>query len=223
MVKALVFDLDGTLIDSNEAHAISWVVAYKLVGYGNVPVGKVRKFIGARGDLITEKVLGREALRDYHKIRAVKDRVFLRLMREGVVRIFPEVHYVLRVLKGCGIRLCLATSTNILTLLAVLEFFNLVDYFDTVVAGEEVPKSKPEPDLFLEALRRVGVEPSDGVVVGDTAFDIIPARSIGALAVLIRRPGGVSGNEPGISPDVVLDGLGGLIDIVRGKGRPTAC
>lgn len=221
MIKALVFDLDGTLIDSNEAHAMSWVVAYRLAGYGNVPVGEVRKYLGARGDLITESVLGKDALKDYRRIRVIKDRVFLRLVREGIVKTFPEVHYVLRELRRYDIRICLATSTSVPTLLTVLEFFNLMDYFDAIVAGEEVPRSKPEPDLFLEALRRVRVEPDNGIIVGDTLFDMIPAKKIGALAVLIRRPNersnGMHSHELDVHPDIILDNLSELISVIRDK------
>lgn len=215
MAKAVVFDLDGTLIDSIDAHAISWIIAYRLLGYGNVPISEVRKYIGVRGDLITEKVLGGNALKDYSKIRILKDKIFLRLTRDGLVVVYPDTHYVLKVLKDRGFKLCLATSTNIPTLLPTLEYFKLVDYFDVMVAGEEVLRSKPDPDLFLEALRRVRIDPKDSIVVGDTLYDVIPAKNIGAISVLVAR----SGNNALITkydamPDYIINDLKGLIDII---------
>ncbi len=214
MIRAVVFDLDGTLIDSIDAHAISWITAYRLLGYGNVPISEVKKYIGVRGDLITEKVLGGNALKDYGKIRILKDRVFLKLARDGVVSVYPDTHHVLRVLKDRGLKLCLATSTNIPTLLPILEHFKLVDFFDAVVAGEEVLRSKPEPDLFLEALRRVGVDPNDSLVVGDTLYDVIPSKKIGAVSVLLVRPGNdASMIREHAMPDYVINDLRGLIDI----------
>lgn len=212
VIKAVVFDLDGTLIDSNEAHAIAWVNAYKLAGYGEVPLDIVRRNIGARGDLITERVLGREAVKDYKRIRLFKDRVFLNLLRDGKIAVFPEVYDVLNILKHRGIKLSVATSTSTPLLLSMLEFFNIINYFDTLVAGEEVVKSKPDPDLYLEALRRIKTEPREALIVGDTEFDVIPAKKIGATSVYVRRYGNTA--TLNVEPDYVINDLMELTEIV---------
>lgn len=212
VVKAVVFDLDGTLVDSNEAHAIAWVNAYRLAGYGEVPLEVVRRNIGARGDLITERVLGKEAVKDYKRIRLFKDRVFLNLLRDGKISVFPEVYDVLKILKHHGIKLSVATSTSIPLLLIMLEFFNIINYFDVLVAGEEVVKSKPDPDLYLEALRRIKTEPREALIVGDTEFDIIPAKEIGATSVYVKRYGNTT--QLNVKPDYVVDDLMELTEII---------
>jgi HAD superfamily hydrolase (TIGR01509 family) len=209
-VKTVIFDLDGTLVDSNEAHAISWVQAYKLVGYGEVPVETVLKYIGIRGDLITEKVLGREALKDYKRIRFYKDKVFLKLLREGYVTLFPEVYDVLKVLKSYGVKLCVATSTSIPLLITMLEYFNIMKYFDVLVAGEEVRRSKPEPDLYLEALKRTETDGREALIVGDSEYDVIPAKAVGATTVLVMRDN--QKKELSVNPDYVVKDL---IDLVK--------
>jgi len=209
-VKTVIFDLDGTLVDSNEAHAISWVQAYKLVGYGEVPVETVLRYIGIRGDLITEKVLGREALKDYKRIRFYKDKVFLKLLREGYVTLFPEVYNVLKVLKSYGVKLCVATSTSIPLLITMLEYFNIMKYFDVLVAGEEVRRSKPEPDLYLEALKRAETDGKEALIVGDSEYDVIPAKAIGATTVLVLRDN--QKKELSVNPDYVVKDL---IDLVK--------
>lgn len=209
-VKTVIFDLDGTLVDSNEAHAISWVQAYKLVGYGEVSVETVLRYIGIRGDLITEKVLGREALKDYKRIRFYKDKVFLKLLREGYVTLFPEVYNVLKVLKSYGVKLCVATSTSIPLLITMLEYFNIMKYFDVLVAGEEVRRSKPEPDLYLEALKRAETDGKEALIVGDSEYDVIPAKAVGATTVLVMRDN--QKKELSVNPDYVVKDL---IDLVR--------
>ncbi len=212
VIKAVIFDLDGTLIDSNEAHAIAWVEAYRLAGYGEVPVEEVRKNIGARGDLITERVLGKEAVKDYRRIRSFKDRVFLKMLRDGRISIFPEVYDLLPILKQRGIKLAVATSTSLPLLIMMLEFFKIIHHFDALVAGEEVQRSKPEPDLYLEAMKRVEVTPKETLIVGDTEFDIIPAKTLGAVSVYVRRPGNTVTLR--VRPDYVVDDLMELTKII---------
>ena len=209
-IKTIIFDLDGTLVDSNEAHAISWVQAYKLVGYGDISIETVLKYIGIRGDLITEKVLGREALKDYKRIRFYKDKVFLKLLREGYITLFPEVYDVLKVLRSYGVKLCVATSTSIPLLITMLEYFNIMNYFDVLVAGEEVRRSKPEPDLYLEALKRAKTDGKDALIVGDSEYDVIPAKAVGATTVLVMRDN--SKKELSVNPDYVVKDL---IDLVK--------
>ncbi len=211
-VKAVIFDLDGTLVDSNEAHAIAWVNAYRLAGYGEVSIEEVRKNIGARGDLITERVLGKEAVKDYRRIRSFKDRVFLHLLREGKVVVFPEVYYILKTLRRYGIKLSVATSTSIPLLIIMLEFFNIINYFDSLVAGEEVVRSKPDPHLYLKALRLTGTSPQETLIVGDTEFDVIPAKNIGATSVYIKRPGNVG--PLNVKPDYIVKDLTELAKII---------
>ncbi|MEM2757479.1 MAG: HAD family hydrolase [Sulfolobales archaeon] len=216
MVKAVIFDLDGTLIDSNEAHAIAWAGAYKLVGYGDVPVDEIRKYLGARGDLITEMVLGKEAVKDYKRIRLFKDRIFLNLLKDRFVTVFPEVYDTLQTLSNYGLKLAVATSTSIPLLIIMLEYFNIIDYFDALVAGEEVKRSKPYPDLYLEALRRVKTDPKDALVVGDTEYDVIPAKSICATAVYVKRSkNGIKLLD--VRPDYVINDLTELTEIIVNK------
>jgi len=218
MVRAVVFDLDGTLVDSNEAHAISWLKTYNLFGYYGVTLDDVRRCLGIRGDLMAEKLLGSEAVKRYSEMRVVKDRIFLKLLRDGVVRAYPDAYDVLPVLRGRGLKLCVASATSLPLLIITLEYFNIIDYFDTLVAGEEVSRSKPEPDLYLEALRRVGVSPSESVVVGDSIFDIIPAKAIKATSVLIRRSNQrnitLDDTLNNIKPDYVVTNLSELLSII---------
>ncbi|MCS7108653.1 MAG: HAD family hydrolase [Sulfolobales archaeon] len=213
VIKAVIFDLDGTLIDSNEAHAIAWANAYKLVGYGNVSIDEIRKYIGARGDVITEMVLGREAVKNYKTIRFFKDKIFLNLLRNNAVTVFPEVYDTIQGLKSYGIKLSIATSTSIPLLLIMLEYFNIIGYFDVLVAGEEVTRSKPYPDLYLEALKRTKIPPHEALIVGDTEYDIKPAKSVGAISVYVKRSRDNT-TLNNVEPTYVIRDLTELFDII---------
>jgi phosphoglycolate phosphatase-like HAD superfamily hydrolase len=92
----------------------------------------------------------------------------------------------------------------------MLEYFNIMKYFDVLVAGEEVRRSKPEPDLYLEALKRAETDGREALIVGDSEYDVIPAKAVGATTVLVMRDN--QKKELSVNPDYVVKDL---IDLVK--------
>lgn len=204
-VRLVVFDLDGTLIDSVEAHAEGWSFAINYLGLAKVDVGKLVDLIGLPGDAIVGAVLGEAGLRHYPSIRWLKDRHFLDQVASGRVRLFPDALPCFSYLRSRGYALGLATSTPNYVLVPLLERLGLLDRFDYTVGGDEVVRGKPSPDIFLRAAEKAGVSPREVVVVGDTVYDTAPARSVGMASVLVARRKTVG--IRGLEADLVVSSL----------------
>lgn len=203
--KLVVFDLDGTLVDTVEVHAEGWVYAFAKLGFGSFNPRDLVRLIGLPGDLIVREVLGESALRCYSRIRWLKDRHFLRKVAEGSVRLYLDVPETLSYLRSRGYLVGLATSTPSYILLPLLEYLKILEDFDITVGGDEVLRGKPDPEIFLKAAAKASVEPQETVVVGDTEYDSVAAKRAGMLSVLIDRED--RGDPPRKSADFIIRSL----------------
>ena len=184
--RAYVFDLDGTLIDSVEAHVKSWLRAVKAVFDIDLDFDRLTPLIGLGGKQIIQKLLGLDGLRKYKTIRWFKDRYFLYELRNNHVTVFPATLRILELLKSVGFKVGVATSTPTYMALHILDFLGISKYVDVMICGDEVRNGKPAPDIFAKNLDALSVEPRESIIVGDTIFDAIPALSLGAPAILVN-------------------------------------
>jgi len=218
-LKAYVFDLDGTLINSVEAHVSTWVISLKHVGY-DVRSDDVKKLIGLSGRDIVFGLAGEDGLMKYEIIRWLKNKGYLHEIAKGNVEVFPCAIELITYLKSKGMRVGLASSTPNYLLIHVTEIFGIIDYFDVIVGGDEVEHGKPHPEIFLRAFSKLGVRPCDGAVVGDTLYDVIPANKIGAFSILVQQGSNtltqhVVGNQEYSSPLLKVSSLCELLEVVR--------
>lgn len=192
MTIAVLFDIDGTLIDSNDAHARAWVAALAEAGY-DVPFERIRPMIGMGGDRILEEVT-HGVPDDGPEGRAInKRREAIFFERElATVRPIRGAGELLEAVRARGGLVVVATSAKraeLGRLLAVGDLGRLVDEAST---SDDAPSSKPAPDVIGAALARVHVPPSDAVMVGDTRFDVDAAHRAGVACVALR----CGGNDP---------------------------
>ncbi|MEM4427125.1 MAG: HAD family phosphatase [Zestosphaera sp.] len=208
MIRGVVFDLDGTLVDTVDLHVLTWVEACRELGV-EVSEAYVRGLVGLSAEDIAKSLVS-----DFNKaLRLAKLKRKIYLARVNEVKLFPEVPEVLEELKYVyGLRLAVASSTNLETIVAVLKAKNIMDFFDSFVGSDIVSRGKPEPDMFIEALDRIGVRPHESFIVGDTEYDIIPANLIGAISVLICRSECRSST---VKPRHIIKDLRELIDLVK--------
>ena len=185
-IKAFVFDLDGTLIDSVDAHVTTWVKAFKVAMGVSVSESEIYPLIGMSGRDIVKKVLGRVNESEYARIRWVKDRAFMKELKEGRVTLFPGVTQALRMIKIRGFRIGMASSTPNRLLLHIMDYLGITNFFDAITGGDEVRIGKPHPEIFLRAIRKLRVTPHEAVIVGDTIYDVCPAHRIGSVPVLVN-------------------------------------
>nr|HEX4315804.1 HAD-IA family hydrolase [Kofleriaceae bacterium] len=185
MLSAALFDLDGTLLDSNDAHVRAWQAALDERSY-HVAADRIAVEIGKGGDQLVSDLLGRTAEdADGDALRAAHDRIFVELAEAGGLRPMPGATDLVSALRGRGLALALATSTRS-KMLEVCERASGVawrELFDHVVDADDVKRSKPAPDIVAAAVRRLGVTPAECVMFGDTPWDATSAKHAGVVLV----------------------------------------
>ncbi len=186
-IKAFIFDFDGTLIDSVDAHIRSWIIAIEKVLKVRISYDEVYPLIGLSGVDIIKELLGDLGLKHYGEIRRIKDRAYLMMVRSGLVQLFPGVTKLLRVLKLSNYKVALASSTPTHILMHLSQYLGIDNYIDLYVGGDEVRVGKPNPEIFLRAIKLLNLNPKETIIVGDTPYDVKPAKELGSVAVLVNR------------------------------------
>lgn len=191
MLAALLFDLDGTLVDTNELHAEAWVRTLAAHGF-RIPVDRIRPEIGKGGDQLVPAVLGPAADAEHgDALREGVGEAYRRLVAERGVRLYPGVVALLDALRARGIRTALATSSDGAQLDATLAAagVDLRTHVDATVTKADVAASKPEPDVVLAAVEKLGLGPAECALVGDTPYDAIAARRAGVVTLGVTSGG----------------------------------
>jgi HAD superfamily hydrolase (TIGR01509 family) len=181
--SALVFDLDGTLVDSVYQHVLAWHEALQELGI-ELSVWRIHRRIGMSGGLFARAFL-REVGRDVdptflERIRGLHAAAYRRLAPQ--VRPLPGALELLARLSAIGCPWAIATSGRMETAGPILELLR-VPADVPVITRDMVAHAKPDPDLFLAAVDRLGVAADDAMVVGDSVWDILAARRARLLGI----------------------------------------
>lgn len=184
MVKAILFDLDGVLVDSIEA----W---FKLFNESLKHFRK-KEFTWKK---FLDKVWGGPIERDAKEFfgRPVEDirKFYFDNFNEFKrnVKLFPNAIEVLKELRKRNLKIGLVTNTPRKQANKLLEHLKLAEYFDAIVGGDEVKNGKPAPDMIFEASKRMGINPIEAVLIGDTTKDIQSCKNAGCLSIGFRIDG----------------------------------
>lgn len=180
-VRAILFDIDGTLVDSNEQHVSAWAFAFREAGHPQEP-DDIRSQVGKGGDLLVPALLPdvpdkvSKAIAERHG--TYFSELYLDQIRpfEGAAALITRVH-------DSGRKVGLASSAKQEELDHYVALLGIADLIAGSATSDDVDTSKPEPDIFSAALANLDVAPSEALVVGDTIYDIEAASRAGIAAI----------------------------------------
>lgn len=193
MAKAILFDIDGTLIDSNDLHAASWHETFRHFGH-EFPVETIHGQIGKGGDNLIPSLLPDLPEEEQAKMRAHVAHLFQRDYLPRAVP-FPGVRALFERLTEDGVKIVLASSAKGKEVDYHLGIIGAADLVHATTSADDVESSKPDPDIFQAALAKVApLGQEDVVVVGDTPWDVKAACKAGLKTIGVRS-GGFSDQE----------------------------
>ena len=181
-MKAVIFDVDGTLVDSVDLHARAWQEAFAHFGHA-VPYARVRSQIGKGGDQLMPVFLSQAELEAEGEALEKYRGDWFRKNCLPQVRAFPRVRDLFQRLLADRWRIALASSAKEDELKAYKEICGVSDLLDAETSSDDAEKSKPQPDIFEAAAKRLKVPPAECVVIGDSPYDAEAARRAGIAAL----------------------------------------
>ncbi|CAM4428404.1 HAD family hydrolase [Paenibacillus alkaliterrae] len=204
-MKAFIFDMDGVIIDSEPIH---FDIDVKTMNFFGVTISphELDEFVG-----MTNPEMWKILKQKFNLLHSVSDIIEyqlsskIELIRTNEIGPINGIYELILELKKHNIVLGIASSSPIKFINEVLLKFKILDYFDCIVSGEEVAKGKPEPDVYLEAARLLGVDPSECIVLEDSRNGIQSAKSAGMKCIGFINKN--SGNQDLSKADIIVNSI----------------
>lgn len=187
MIKAVLFDIDGTLIDSNDLHVEAWHQIFAESGH-EIDRARIHGQIGKGGDNLVPALLPELGKPEQKTLADGHGRLFKQLFL-GRAKPFPGARELLERVHAKGRKVVLASSASQEEL---EHYINLLDVGNIVAATtsiDDVKTSKPAPDIFAVALRKAGVEADEAIAVGDSPYDVRSAAKAGVSTIALLSGG----------------------------------
>ncbi len=205
MLKAVLFDMDGVMIDSEPQHARAAVLALKKYNV-NISIDYVYQFIGTTTYHICRRMVEdfaieatpEELLQTYEEMKDYLSQT------EGYEAI-PYIVDLMKDLRNHGIKMIIASSSSGASITDVMRFLKIDDILDGYISGSTVAHPKPAPDIFLAAAEQLGVDPSDCIVIEDSYNGITAAKAAGIVSIGFLNPN--SGNQDLSHAAILVEGF----------------
>lgn len=184
-MKAVVFDMDGVIFDTEKAVIEVWQEVADKHGIPNI-VEFCTDCIGTNAVLTRQRFHERYGDKyPYEEIRAEKTAMVRERFHRGEIDIKPGARELLSALKKAGIKVALASSTREEVVREELTLMGLIEFFDVIVTGDMVERSKPAPDIFAKACEKLGVKPSEAVGIEDSYNGIRSSHAAGLYTIMV--------------------------------------
>ena len=203
MLRAVIFDWDGVVVDSSAHHERSWEILAAQRGL-TLPPDHFKRGFGKKNNVIIPDLGWATDPAEVDALAHEKEEIYRALVREKGIAPLPGVRELLTSLQTAGIPRAIGSSTERANLDCLLDMMDLRAFFDVIVSGEEVVHGKPDPSIFLLAAERLGVAPADCIVIEDALVGIEAARRAGmpVLAVATTEPRSALSGATAAVPDL---------------------
>lgn len=203
MIRAVIFDMDGVLIDSQPMHYEGDRQTLASCGI-DAPIEEMTAYAGTtnrlRFTLFKEKY---DLAENIDTLIEKREKIMIDIVNESNAVPTAGVVELLRDIRKCGLKTAVASSSSYPFIYAVLRKLHIEDYFDLIFSGESVPNGKPAPDVFLETAGKLGIDPSECAVVEDSANGVLAAVRAGMHCVGYQNP--TSGEQDLSLAIIVID------------------
>ena len=209
-VKAVIFDMDGVIIDSEPIHSR---VKMDTFAHFGIPFKEadLAAYMGRTSGAIFRETLAKYGRTDINPqdMAAYKHAHYLEILQSGEIAPVEGTVDLIKSLHAEGMPLALATSSNVRVMNTVLDSFAIRRYFSSILSGGELPESKPNPAIYLLSAERLGVAPADCLVIEDTTNGILAAKRAGMYCVAYRNPH--SGQQDLTEADEIVDSFAEIV------------
>lgn len=211
----VIFDFDGTIMDTNNVIIHSWQHTYRTLTGCNGDVDYILSTFGEPLEFSLKNAFPNVPIEQSLQIYRDWHRDHFRSM----IKLFPGVKEMLTEVKARGFKTGIATSRVAKTLFEGLRKYELEQYFDAIVTVEDIKKPKPEPDTILKVLEKLHSVPEASIMIGDSIHDILCAHNAGTSSVLVGWSAALSGKTkkdfaPDEAPDHIIYKAEDIFDII---------
>lgn len=193
-MKAFIFDMDGVIINSEPLHYEVDYIILKELG-ANLGKDELEEFTGMTNPemlrILKERFGFNQSIEEIIKAQLQRK---LAILEKSDIQPIDGIRELILKLKNENVLLAVASSSPRVFIEAVLKKFGIIDKFNKIVCGEEVPNGKPAPDIYLEAAKQLGVEPNECIVLEDAAHGVAAAKAAGMTCIGFENPDSGSQN-----------------------------
>jgi beta-phosphoglucomutase family hydrolase len=187
-MKAFIFDMDGVLVDTQYIHSEATVVALHESGVACTQ-DELLEYAGTkRGVGIAAIIARRHASVDAEAVCVRKDELFMERMKQTKLTAIEGIPALLKNLRAHGVCMAIASSSEDTFISYIVDKLQIRGYFDVLVSGQALPESKPNPEVYLLAAKKLGVRPRDCVVLEDAGLGVQAAKAAGMYCIGYRNP-----------------------------------
>ncbi|WP_071134229.1 HAD family hydrolase [Millionella massiliensis] len=186
MLQAALFDMDGVIVNNRDAHLQAFDLFAKRYGIANFDPMSLLPYFGSTNEVIMKFVFGRDDIPadEVERLSQEKEQIY-RDLYDPVMAPASGLVDLLETLRSAGVRIAVGSSAPRVNVDFVLERCRIARYFDAVACGSEISHSKPDPEVYLLAAKKLGVSPADCVVFEDAFVGMEAAHRAGAKVVAL--------------------------------------
>lgn len=190
MISAVIFDMDGVIVDSEPFHVQAEREVMKRYGFDVSEEELHCRYLGRTSKFMYQDLIDRYNLEvvDWRQLAEEKKSIFLPLLKSEV-QLIEGVMDLIHFLHARGMKLAIASSSRLFFIRIVMERFGLDEFFDVVVSADDITHGKPHPEIFLEVSRKLNIKPDDCLVLEDAASGVAAAKSAGMSCLAFVPPG----------------------------------